>query len=268
MSVWKPALRATVVAAVLTLGGWSGASADTGVVEFGVAAEPYPPFTTQDASGKWVGFEIDLMDAVCAAEHLKCHIFATAYDGIFAALNAHKVDVIWTSVGITDDRKKVVDFTDKYYDTPAAVIAPRSAPLKLAIGDFAALRGKVVGVQTSTVYANFLQKYLPGEVTMKTYDTQDNANADLAAGRLDAIVADSVALQDFLNSSQGKDLAVMVTIPSAYDRSVFGYGVAGGVRKDDTKLRETLNDGIRKIRADGTYDRLAKKYFAFDVYGQ
>ncbi len=237
------------------------------VLKFGAAAEPYPPFTTQDASGKWVGFEVDLMNAVCAAENLKCEMVGTAWDGIIPALNANKIDVIWSSMSITSERLKAIDFTDHYYNTPSEVIALKSTPLKLTLIDDAALKGKIVGVQTSTIHANFVQKHFGSLATMKTYDTQDNANADLVAGRVDAVMADSVALDEFLKSDQGKDCEVKLLIPADFDHATMGDGVGGGVRKSDAALREKLNDGIKKIRADGTYASIEKKYFKVDVFG-
>jgi polar amino acid transport system substrate-binding protein len=260
-------LAAFAALAVLAIGAPHGQAAEK-AVRFGVAAEPYPPFTSQNSDGKWVGFEVDLMDAVCAAEKLKCVITPTAWDGIIPALTAHKIDVIWSSMSITPEREKVIGFTDKYYNTPAQIIGPKSVPMKLGLHDYAALKGKTLGVQVSTTHAQFAKKYLADQnVTVKTYDTQDNADADLAAGRVDAVVADSIALNDFLNSAAGKCCEVKLVIPANFDTSVFGDGVGGGVRKSDNKLRETLNAGIKKVRADGTYDKLAKKYFSFDVYG-
>ncbi len=255
-----------LAAAALLLGA-GGSRAAEKVLKFGAAAEPYPPFTSQNAQGKWVGFEVDLMNAVCAAEKLKCEMVGTAWDGIIPALNAHKIDVIWSSMSITPERAKVIDFTDKYYNTPAEIIAPKSEKLPLTLKDMSALDGKIIGVQTSTTHAAFVQKYLGSKAKIKTYDTQDNADADLVAGRIDAAVADSIALDDFLKSAQGKDMEVKLIIPANFDRSVFGDGVGGGVRKSDTKLKAELDAGIKKIRADGTYQKLEKKYFSFDVYG-
>ena len=242
-------------------------TAQAATLKFGVAAEPYPPFTTQEASGKWVGFEVDLMEAVCAAEKLQCEMVGTAWDGIIPSLNAKKIDVIWSSMSITPDRKKVIDFTDKYYQTPAEVIGPKGGSYKIKLDDFSGLKGKTVGVQTSTIHANMVEKHF-GKVSLKTYDTQDNANADLAAGRIDAVVADSIALEDFLKTDAGKECCEKkLVIPSAFDPTISGDGVGGGLRKSDTELKAKLNDAIKKVRADGTYDKLAKKYFTFDVYG-
>ena len=106
------ALGGIVLSAMLALTTFATRADDT--IRFGVAAEPYPPFTTKDASGKWVGFEVDLMDAVCAEMKAKCSIVEVAWDGIIPALQASKFDVIWSSMLITEKRKLVIDFTDKY----------------------------------------------------------------------------------------------------------------------------------------------------------
>ena len=121
----KYILASIVVSAMLALTAFSARAQDT--VRFGVAAEPYPPFESKDASGKWVGFEIDLMDAVCAEMKANCSIAEVAWDGIIPALQANKFDVIWSSMLITDKRKLTIDFTDKYYKTPAEIIGPKSA---------------------------------------------------------------------------------------------------------------------------------------------
>ncbi len=263
-------LRRTILAAAALAAAAAinpAAQAQDRVLKFGAAAEPYPPFTTQDASGKWVGFEVDLMNAVCAAESLKCEMVGTAWDGIIPALNSNKIDVIWSSMAITAERKKAIDFTEHYYNTPAEVVALKSTPLKLTLADDSALKGKIIGVQTSTTHANFVTKHFGNLVTIKTYDTQDNANADLVAGRVDAIMADSVTLDDFLKTDQGRECEVKLLIPADYDRATMGDGVGGGVRKSDTALRDKLSHGIKKIRADGTYAGIEKKYFKVDVFG-
>src|SRR6185503_18333804 len=107
------------VAAVALCGFAAEARAD---LKFGVAAEPYPPFTSKDASGKWVGWEIDLMDAVCAQMKEKCELVEVAWDGIIPALTAKQIDVIWSSMSITAERKQTIDFTTFYYKEQPAII--------------------------------------------------------------------------------------------------------------------------------------------------
>ena len=259
----KHLLGGIVLSAMLALSSFAAHAQDT--VRFGVAAEPYPPFSSKDASGKWVGFEIDLMDAVCAQMNAKCSIVEVAWDGIIPALQAEKFDVIWSSMLITDKRKETIDFTDKYYHTPAEIIGPKSEQITIDFKNPDSLKGKVVGVQTNTAHFRFISKYFPS-ATLKIYDTQDNSNADLAAGRLDLEMADAVVLNEFIKTDQGKDMEVK-GLPPMSDTVVFGYGVGGGVRKTDTALKEKLNAAIAAIRANGTYDKVAKKYFDFDVYG-
>jgi polar amino acid transport system substrate-binding protein len=260
----KSVLGSLVLAALLALTGFAARAQDT--VRFGVAAEPYPPFESKDASGKWVGFEIDLMDAVCAEIKANCSIVEVAWDGIIPALQANKFDVIWSSMLITDKRKETIDFTDKYYRTPAEIIGPKSVAYNIDFKNPDSLKGKIVGVQTNTAHARFMTKYFGNAITLKIYDTQDNVNADLVAGRLDLEMADAIVLDGFLKSDQGKDFEVKGKPPTD-DPVVFGYGVGGGVRKTDSDLREKLNKAIAAIRANGTYEAIAKKYFNFDVYG-
>src|ERR671912_640867 len=88
-------------------------------IRFGIAAEPYPPFTWKDASGKWVGWEIDLMNGVCEQMRENCQIVEVSWDNIIPALNGHFIDVIWALMGITAERQRVIDFTDVYYNTPS-----------------------------------------------------------------------------------------------------------------------------------------------------
>jgi polar amino acid transport system substrate-binding protein len=258
----KRFLAGILLGALLACAGGAANAQDT--IRFGVAAEPYPPFTSKDASGKWVGFEVDLMDAVCAEMKAKCEIVEVAWDGIIPALQAGKFDVIWSSMSITEKRKEVIDFTDRYYKTPPVIIGAKSDAINIDYKNPDSVKGKIIGVQTSTIHAAFVQKYFGSTATVKVYDTQDNVNADLAAGRIDLDMADSTTLYAFLKTDQGKDFEVKWTAPAD---PIFGVGVGGGVRKDEQELRERLNKAIAAIRADGTYTTVAKKYFDFDVYG-
>jgi len=257
----KTVLKTFAAALLFGVAAMGAAKADQ--VKIGVAAEPYPPFTSPDATGKWVGWEIDFIDAVCAQEKLDCVITPVAWDGIIPALTTKKIDLIVSSMSITDERKKTIDFSDKYYNTLPAIIGPKDQKFGATPDD---LKGKVLGVQVSTTHAVYAKKHFSGAQEIKEYQTQDEANQDLAAGRLDAVQADSIALTEYLKSDQGKaccDLKGMV----APDDEVLGPGVGAGVRKEDTALKEKINAGIKAIRANGKYDEISKKYFDFDIYG-
>jgi polar amino acid transport system substrate-binding protein len=228
-------------------------------IRFGVAAEPYPPFTSKDASGKWVGWEVDAMDAVCAEMKDKCSIVEVAWDGIIPALTSNQIDVIWSSMLITDERKKTIDFTQMYYDTPPALIGQKDGDKDTSVEH---LKGKTVGVQVSTGHERYAQKfYEPAGITVKTYATQDEANNDLAAGRLDYVQANSSALFDYLKTDQGSaccELKAIIEKPE--DTKIYGEGVGGGVRKEDTALKEKLNTAISALAKAGKFEEITSKY--------
>ena len=117
----------------------------------------------------------------------------------------------------------------------------------------------------STTHANYAEKHLQASASkIKTYQTFDEHNQDLVAGRIDAVVGDSLAMQPFLNGDSGKCCEVKGELN---DLAVFGPGVGGGMRKEDDDLQAKFNAAIKKIREDGTYEKISKKYFNFDIYG-
>ncbi len=233
-------------------------------VKVGIAAEAYPPFASPDAAGNWTGWEIDFIHALCKAEEMDCVLTPIAWDGIIPALTSGQIDTIMASMSITAERAKTIDFSDKYYHTPAYVVGTKGVEMAPTPEGLA---GKIIGVQTSTTHEAYVQKYFaPTAAEVKIYQTQDEANQDLAAGRIDAMQADSIAMDAFLASDVGKaccDLKGSVK----NDPDILGHGVGAGVRKGDAALLAKINDGIKKIRADGTYDEFNKKYFASSIYG-
>jgi polar amino acid transport system substrate-binding protein len=242
------------VAAAALCGFAAQAKAD---LKFGVAAEPYPPFTSKDASGKWVGWEVDLMDAVCAQIQEKCEIVEVAWDGIIPALTAKQIDVIWSSMSITAKRKETINFTHMYYNTPSAVIGTKTGDTDITP---AHLSGKSLGVQVSTTHQRYAEKYFKAAgADVKTYQTQDEANNDLAAGRLDYVQADSSALKDFLNTDQGSACCEMKGVVPE-DLEILGEGVGGGVRKEDTALLDKLNGAIDALAKSGEIQKITDNY--------
>jgi arginine/ornithine transport system substrate-binding protein len=224
----------------------------------------YAPFNFVDKDGKLQGFDVDIANALCAKMKAKCTITAQDWDGIIPGLIAKKYDAIIASMSITEERKQKVAFTDRYYKTPARFIAKKGAKLQISKDG---LKGKTVGVQRATIHANYLTDNYGTVMTVKQYDTQENANLDLSLGRLDAVLADSVALlEGFLKTPQGKDFEF--TGPELTDKKWFGDGAGIAVRKEDGDLVALFNKALKEIRADGTYKKLNDKYFPFDVYGK
>ncbi len=228
-----------------------------------VAAEAaYPPFSELGTDGKLKGFDIDIALAVCERLKTRCEFVQTEFDAMIPALRAKKFDIIVASMSITPERQKVVDFSDRYYNTPARVAARADSAFD---GTPAGLAGKKLGVQRTTIHDRYATAMFKGAQIVR-YAKQDEIFLDLIAGRLDATLADSVALeQGFLKTPPGKGFAFKG--PVYNDPTFFGVGAGIAMRKGDTALRTAVNAALASIRADGTYKKLNDKYFSFDVYG-
>ena len=223
----------------------------------------YPPFNYMSPDGKIVGFDVDIAMALCEQMKVECTLVQQDWDGMIPALLAKKFDAIFASMSITDERKQKVEFSNKYYQTPARFVAKKGANLDISKEG---LTGKKIGVQRATTHDSFLTDNFGDAVEVVRYASQDEANLDLVSGRIDLILADSVTLSEsLLKTDQGKDFEFVG--PSYSDPKWFGYGVGVALRKSDTDLRDKLNAAIEAIRADGTSDKIAAKYFDFDVYG-
>jgi polar amino acid transport system substrate-binding protein len=234
-------------------------------VKVGIAAEPYPPFASPDASGNWVGWEVEIINAVCAAAEMQCVITPVAWDGIIPSLTSGQIDAIMASMSITQERMETIDFSDKYYNTPTVVATAKGAGIAPTAEGLA---GKIIGVQVATIHEAYVNKHFAGTAAeIKVYQTQDEANQDLAAGRIDATQADSIALDAFIASESG---AACCEIAGAVadDPEVLGLGVGVGLRKGEEELKAKFNAGIAKIREDGTYDKITAGYFASSIYGE
>ena len=221
----------------------------------------YPPFNFIDSNGELQGFDVDIAKALCEEMAVECEFVAQDWDGIIPALIANKYDAIIASMSITEERKQKVDFTNKYYSTPPAMIVPSDSDLSAA--DPAALADKAVGAQSATTHATYLEdKYTDSSI--KLYATQDEANLDLVSGRLDAIVADSVVLSEWLKTDDGGCCKILAALPN--DPAYFGDGAGIAVRKGEDGLREKFNAAIEAILANGKYKEINDKYFDFSVY--
>ncbi len=247
------------LAAVLMLG--TAATAEP--IKVGIAAEPYPPFASPDAAGNWVGWEVDFINAVCKAGAMDCVITPVAWEGIIPSLTGGQIDAIMASMSITEERSKTIAFSDKYYNTPTVIVAAKGSGLT---PDTAGMAGKIIGVQVSTVHEAYAQKHFTEAAEIKTYQTTDEGFQDLAAGRIDASQADSIAIDAFLASEAGKACCESIGAV-ADDAAVLGLGVGVGLRQGEDDLKAKFNAAIAKVIADGTYDTISKPYFAMSIYG-
>jgi polar amino acid transport system substrate-binding protein len=207
----------------------------------------FPPMESVDSNKQIVGFDIDVMNAIAKAMGLQVEFKNTAWDGIFAGLESGDYDAILSSVTITDERKAKYDFSDPYINAGQAVVVLIA---ETKINSDKDLPGKKVGAQIGTTGA-IAVKPISG-VTLKEYDTIDLAFLDLVNKNLDAVVVDTpVAANYALASDQFKGKLKIVGKP--FTDEYYGLCVRKGQQKD---LLKSFNDGLKKIKADGTYDKI------------
>jgi len=251
-------ILATLGLSVLLLGTGTLQAADLRVGVEGA----YPPFSWKESDGTLKGFDIEIAEAICAEMGRNCVLVEQDWDGMIPALLAKKFDAIVASMSITEERKKRVDFSDKYYDTPARFIGKEGSGLKISKSDLA---GKRIGVQRGTTHQCFLEKMFP-DSELVLYATQEEVFQDLAIGRIDLQFSDAIAGDDgFLKTDAGKGFGFVGG--DFNDPECHGTGVGIAVRKSDTDLRKELNAAIKAIRANGVYQKINAKYFDFDIYG-
>ncbi|OWY39407.1 ABC transporter substrate-binding protein [Xenophilus sp. AP218F] len=236
-------------------------SAQAETIRFGVDLN-YPPFSKQGADGKPQGFDIDIANALCAQMKVTCQIVPQDWDGLIPALNANKFDAILSSMQITPERQKAVDFTNKYYTISSRVVAKDGVKV-----DAASFKGKKIGVLRASTQEKFAKDFWgKNGATIVPYAKSPESFLDLKSGRVDAVFVDSaVGDQEFLKTPQGKGYSFAG--PNYADVKYFGLGAGIAVKKGNKALAERLNKAIDGIRKNGSYKKAQDKYFGFDIYG-
>ena len=250
-------MRKFVIAAAAALvfaGAGSGSAAAGDKIRIGTEGA-YPPFNQIDASGNVIGFDIDIAKALCEKMKADCVIVTQDWDGIIPGLLAKKYSAIVASMSITEERKKAVAFTDPYYSNSLRFVAKKGSDI-----DPTKLKGKSIGAQRATISGSYLEDNLKDVVSIKLYDTQENAYLDLGSGRIDAVLADMLVNYDWLKSDEGQGFEFKGDAVDVDDK----IGIA--LRKQDTELTKRFNEALAAIRADGTYDKINAKYFPFSIY--
>ena len=251
----------TVAIVAIMIVGTSVSAKEWGKIRVGVEGA-YPPFSWVESDGTLKGFDIEIAMALCKEIGAECVLVTQDWDGIIPALLARKYDAIIASMSITEERKKKVAFSEKYYNTPAKFARKNGSGITISK---AGLKGKSVGVQRATIHDNFITGEFGSDVEIKRYGTQDEAYLDALAGRVDLLLADSIAMEaGFLKTDNGKGWEF---VGQGYsDPKYFGDGAGIAVRKQNGDLAALFNKAIKTIRANGVYKRINDKYFPFDVY--
>ncbi|QEQ95377.1 ABC transporter substrate-binding protein [Neptunomonas concharum] len=252
-------VRKIVAAVTLVAGAFVGSQAMAGD-KIRIATEgAYAPFNMKNEQGELVGFDVEIAKALCAEMKADCTIVEQDWDGMIPALKGRKFDAIVASMSITEDRLKAIDFTDPYYTNALAFVAAEG---KAFATDKASLKGKTLGAQRATIAGQYLEDELGDVVTVKLYDTQDNAYLDLASGRLDGLVSDKFPAYDWLRTDAGKGFEFKgETIKT---ETVDKIGI--GIRHGEAELKAKFNKALKAIVENGTYEKINAQYFPFSIY--
>jgi arginine/ornithine transport system substrate-binding protein len=224
----------------------------------------YPPFSKMMPDGKFEGFDIDIALAICAQIKAECTLINQEWDGMMPALNSRKFDMIVASMSITEDRKKVADFSDSYYDIPSTFVGKPGLYKDVSP---AALKGKTIIVTRNTPRAKYLAEAYK-DSTILQVAKEPEVTLELAAGRGDIGFGSSLAATAaFLKAPEGKDFARVgapITLGGAKD----GGGVGMAMRKGEDTLRTKVNAALKTITANGVYKKINDKYFDVNIRGE
>jgi len=228
----------------------------------------YPPWSMVDASGKVTGFDADVADALCSVLEADCRFVVQSFDSLIPSLDANRFDLIISGMSYTPERAKRINFSVPYAVEDAIFILPADSDLIAAPDSdaiFAGLAGKTIGVQGGTTHGAYLAKMAP-EVSIKDYETLDQMQIDLDAGRLDGTFADLTSQQQFLNKMDNDAFALTdYIIKGSSDPETLGYGIAVGIHKDNAELKEKVDAALCSLIEDGTIKEASEKWFDIDI---
>ena len=209
----------------------------------------WPPMEFVDEKQQVVGYAVDMAEAIAKEGGFKAVIKNTAWDGIFAGLMARKYDAVISSVTITEERKKTMDFSDSYYTVRQAVIVPKDSP----VTKIEELKGQKVGAQIGTTGYFAIEKV--AGIEAKSYDEVGLAMEDLNVGRLAGVVCDDPVAADYALKRYKDTLKIAQVIESAEAEQ---YGIA--VVKGNKEVLDLIQKGLAGVKAKGIDKELQKKW--------
>ncbi len=215
----------------------------------------YPPFSGTDDAGRLKGFDIDIALALCGEMEVRCTFVRQDWEGLIPGLRAGKFDAVVSSMSITEKRRRLVAFTDRYYSNTVRFVARKGAAF-----DPAAVSGRTIGALGATIASDWLEENLGRSSAIRLFAGQDELLKALSAGRVDAVFGDGLGFWSWLQGEAGAGFAF---VGDGY-RLDEGIGIA--VRKEDETLRRRFNRALGSILADGAYERINARYFPFSIY--
>lgn len=255
MSWLKAVVVAGAIQALAAIPGHAGENFDAiksaGVIKIGTEGT-YAPFTYHDDTGKLVGFDVEIGEAVAERLGVKAEFVEGKWDGLIAGLDAKRYDVVINQVGITEERKAKYDFSQPYVASKAALIVRED---NADITDFAHLSGKKAAQSLTSNYGKMAQE--AGAEVVAT-DGFDQSIALVVQGRADATLNDSLSFFDFKKKQPNAPVKIVATQGDASESGIL-------IRKGDAELVDAINKALDEIKSDGTYQKISEKYFGEDV---
>lgn len=242
------ALAIGVLAIGLAGCGSNDGSKDQKVLRVG-SETTFPPFEFTE-NDKYVGFDIDLSEAIAKKLGYKFEFKSMGFDALIPAIKSNDIDMIAAGINETPERAQALSFSDVYFDETGFITIVRKD--NTTIHSMDDLANKRVGAQIGTIPVDMAKK-IPG-TTVKEIDSNSQIFTELQAGTIDGAIMDNAVAKYYLAQGADKDLKLVGT-PTKSKGTVLGF------RKDDTKLRDDVNKALKELKEDGTYQKIYDKWF-------
>jgi polar amino acid transport system substrate-binding protein len=224
--------------------------------------EDYPPFNFKGADGTPIGFNVDLARAICTELNLTCTIQVRRFDTLIAALDEGRGDAIIASLAITPTTRAQVDFTDRYYRSPARFVGRRDLVLDELTPETVA--GKRIAVVAGSAHEAYLRDFF-AETAIQSLPNAEAALAAVQKGDADLVFGDGVTLAFWLNGTASGNCCAFKGGPFVESR-YFGEGVGIAVKRGNDALRRALDYALFRLWEKGVYTDLYLRYFPLGFY--
>ncbi|MCW2309504.1 transporter substrate-binding domain-containing protein [Rhodobium gokarnense] len=250
-------LSAALAAIVVLAASLPATAKDWKTLRIGIEGA-HPPFNYFDALGELRGFDVDVARVICAKLKAECTFVVRDWPDIIDGLTAGAFDTIISSLAITEERRKRIAFSKRYYRTASVFVLAKASAI--TVFSRTALDHRIIGAQEGTIHRSFLEETY-WSTTVRPYPTEEEAFLDLAAGRIDAVFVDKLAATYWLaKHDDGRCCKI------AGPEMTISQGIGVGLRKEDEDLKKKIDGAIDAMRADGIYEIINAKYFPFSIY--
>ena len=222
----------------------------------------YPPFNYSGPDGNPAGLNVDLARMICEELKIACTVQMRRFDTLLPSLGDNRGDAVMASIAVTPEARKLADFSDPYYRTPARFAARHDSNINDVRPE--QLEGKKVAVVAGTAHEAFL-KALFTEVDVRPYDTPERSREALQKGEVDLLFADGISLAFWLNGTDSQNCCAFRGGPFIESR-YFGEGVGIAVKRGNDTLRHAFNWALFRLWEKGRFSDLWLRYFPISPF--